>query len=150
MDDALESTFWYICVWHCIRDNHENKRLLRISGFTVILKGILSQEVLVKSLGKQPWMSRDTIKMVPAMSGDRSKCHPEKTLFFEEWHFDLSPDMKGTIFYIVPKNPHHAQQGNWVRRPFLIGSWDWRRWGTDDETNFPRWLCGWVCKMFVF
>jgi hypothetical protein len=32
----------------------------------------------------------------------------------------------------------------------LIGSWDWRQWGTDDDTNFPWWLCGWVCKMFVF
>jgi hypothetical protein len=60
------------------------------------------------------------IKMVPAMEGNRSKCHPEKTLLpevlasratmvFEGCHFDLSPDVKGTIFYIVPKN---AQQGN--------------------------------------
>jgi hypothetical protein len=38
--------------------------------------------------------------------------------------FDLSFDMKGTMFYIVLKNPHHAQQGNGVRQPFLIGSWD--------------------------
>jgi hypothetical protein len=77
------------------------------------------------------------IKMVPFMSGNWSKCHPSKNIV--AW---------GT--YGVLKNPHHAQQGNWVHRPFLIGSWDWWRWGTDDETNFPWWLCGWVCKMFVF
>jgi hypothetical protein len=31
---------------------------------------------------------------------------------FSGCHFDRSPDMKDPIFYIVPKNPHHAQQGN--------------------------------------
>jgi hypothetical protein len=37
------------------------------------------------------------------MKGDRSKCHPSENIVAH-----LLADMKGTIFYIVPKNLHHA------------------------------------------
>jgi hypothetical protein len=90
-------------------------------------------------------------------SGKRSLYIIKINNVFSGWHFDLLPDMKGNIFYIVPKNPHHAQQGNWVRWPFLIGSWDWRQWGTDDETNSPLMtvrlglqnVCFLICDRFL-
>jgi hypothetical protein len=43
-------------------------------------------------------------KMVPAMEGDIPKCHPEDNVS-KVWHFGVSPDMEGTIFYIVSKAP---------------------------------------------
>jgi hypothetical protein len=33
----------------------------------------------------------------------RELCLYATYTIFEGWHFDLSPDMNGTIFYIVPK-----------------------------------------------
>jgi hypothetical protein len=54
--------------------------------------------------------------MVPAMEGDIPKCRPEEALLTEDvwaevnnvsegWHFGISPDMEGTIFYIISKAP---------------------------------------------
>jgi hypothetical protein len=66
------------------------------------------------SFSKEPYQvlkghlaGRDGIKkMVPAMEGDIARpLWAEVNNVSEGWHFGISPDMEGTIFYTVSKAP---------------------------------------------